>query len=160
MFVCGIDFDSREVNMVFLCLDHDRALWERRKLDQERKLDSFERCRRVREHLPARGWWGDHGVVAVALERPMGASRIGVAQQMRVQGAILACLPRTIAVTEYAPSAWKRMSVGDGRASKDEIADWAREHWHALEEKVTQDAYDAFCIAWAVRDQVEIGVKA
>jgi len=156
-YVCGIDFDSFAVHCVLLPLESDAATYQLIDLDVG-PGDALDRCRRCRDLMPARGAWNDTGVVAIALERPMGASRIGVAQQMRVQGAILACLPREPLVTELAPPTWKLHSVGKGNASKDEVAAWAFERWQTA--GVPQDAYDAFCIAWACRAQLAFGEVA
>jgi hypothetical protein len=107
MDVCGIDFSTKAIDVVRLSIDSDEATWRCLELDAG-KGDALERCRLIRGVMPARGTWKDEGVLGVALERPAGASRIGVAQLMRVQGAILACLPRGLLVTELHPAEWKQ----------------------------------------------------
>jgi hypothetical protein len=83
-----------------------------------------------------------------------------------VQGAILACLPRELAVTELGPSEWRKRCGLPGNASKSEAARFALERWGqpgrwtpawTIEQ---QDALDAFCLAWAVREMTSVGEAA
>jgi hypothetical protein len=127
--------------------------------------DSFERCRSVRSVLPSRGWWHDEGVVAVALERPSGRHVKSVATLMRVQGAILACLPDELAVTEMVPAEWRKKCGLPGNATKDSVCLWAFKRWRNIlimdgDDSLPQDAYDAFCLAWALREMTSVEAAA
>ncbi len=151
--VGGIDFSSNCVDVVLLDEDRETSVWERFTLGT-RPLTAFVRARQVREVLPPRGRWVDRGVVMFAIERPMGAAIRATAVLMRVQGAVLACLPPQLPVLELPPEEWKRETVGRGNASKDDVAVWAREHAGAPN-GWPQDALDALAIAWAAHAMCE-----
>lgn len=151
MTFAGIDYDSSSIDVVRLELDTDTARHDRILLDSTGKLDAFERARRVRNLMPPRGAWADDGVVTIALEDPKSRSFAAATALARVQGAILACLPESVAVISMPPYEWK-IAVGvSGNAKKELVREWALRTWPNLPERYTQDALDAYAIAWAAR---------
>jgi Holliday junction resolvasome RuvABC endonuclease subunit len=70
---------------------------------------------------------------------------------MRIQGAILACLPAHLPVLELAPVEWKRESVGEAMANKGDVTVWAAKQWARDPHSMPQDAFDAYAIAHAAR---------
>jgi hypothetical protein len=136
--------------VVLLDEDSDAAEWHRFPLEG---ADAFERARRVKAVVPARfsGYWDE--VLAVGIEEPRGYNSGAL---YRVQGAILACLPRTLLVQPWIPSEWRKAVGLPGGASKADVASFALEHAHAVGLPWTvreqgQDCMDAYCIALATR---------
>jgi hypothetical protein len=155
--IAGIDYSTRAVDVVLLDEDSDAATWHRFELKALGKLDdAFERTRSVRDAMPARtsGFWDD--VSAIGIEQARGHDAY---TGMRVQGAILACIPRHKQVEPHNPSEWRKTVGLPGNASKDDVARWANAHWlqplDAPRILPQQDAYDAFCIALATRTLLE-----
>lgn len=156
--IAGIDYDSEAIYAVLV--DEDSGLW----LGAKRYLltvgpgDSFERARRIRDLLPARGAWADAGVVAIGLEDLRSRQRSQVAAASRVEGALLATLPRDLELVrmpvntrrDNARPGWKALTVGKTNASKDEIRAWAIAA--GAPAGLEQDFYDAFAIARAARE--------
>lgn len=148
--IAGIDFSTHAIDTVLLDEDTDRATWHRRRLDTA-PGDAFEAARRVRDAMPARGRWLDT-VIAIGIEEPAGQ---GTTPLVRVQGAILACLPVTLLIQPLYPVTWKKHSVGRGDARKPAIADWAFARLAAAgidARDWPQDAFDAYAIAYATRE--------
>ena len=159
MVIAGIDLDSNSVHIVRLNLDDNTAAYNRIRVNNV-KGDYHERARRLRDLMPARGAWKDHGVIRFSIEEPMTAPGHGGFQsavpQAVLRGALLACLPTGIPVELVKAHEWKRQSLGGGspghgNAKKPEIREWAEAHWANPPDHFTQDAADAFCIAWAAR---------
>lgn len=153
-WIAGIDFDSSAVYTVLV--DEDTGAYvDRHKADLLcGPGNAFERARRVRDLLPARSRWADDGIVAVGIEATFSKGYQVTAALCRVQGAILACLPRDVlvvplAANHAAPAGWKALTVGRTNASKADVKTWARANGmpHGLE----QDFYDSFAIARATR---------
>lgn len=159
--VGGIDYDSEGVYLVLI--DEDSGAWLgshlydlklRRKGD-----DSFDRVRRLQTLLPARRQWADSGVVAIGLEDLRSRQRSQVAAASRVEGALLALLPRELRLVRLSVNArednpngpgWKALTVGKTNASKEEIQAWAI--GEGAPAGLVQDFYDAFAIARATRE--------
>lgn len=158
MTLAGIDADSNGVHIVRLHLDDNAAVYNRIRIDNAQG-DYHERARRLRDLMPARGAWKDHGVIQFAIEDPRTPPKVGMkgaVPQAVLRGAILACLPTDIPVLMLPPSEWKKWSLGGGspgkgNALKPEIRTWAEAHWPNQPAHAGQDAYDAFCVAWAAR---------
>lgn len=151
----GIDLSTEAVDVVLLDTDSDDAVHNQYRLDTG-PGGYLERVRRVREILPARGRWRDSGVVLIAIEKPMSSSFKGAVPLATVLGAVLANLPRDLDVMPLEPSEWKKWSVGGGfpghgNAKKDAVADWARLRWHNRPVRASQNAYDAYAVAYAAR---------
>lgn len=142
----GVDYDSNGIYIA--AIDEDTLeLVSHVRVDLVSRGDSFDRCRLVRDRMPARSAWRDAGTLAVALELPFSRQRNSIVALSRVQGAILACLPADLLVLDLPPQEWKRVTVGKAKASKDEVRAWARDQGapHGL----VQDFYDAYALARA-----------
>lgn len=151
--IAGIDYDSEAVYIVGIDeTTGDWLGWSSVDLACG-PGDSFERARRVRDLLPARGAWADAGVIAIGIEATLSRQRASVAALSRVQGALLACLPRDVRVVPLTVNrrtvGWKALTVGKTNASKAQVKAWALEQGAPV--GLVQDFYDAFCIAQATR---------
>lgn len=157
MHWAGIDYDTRHVDVVRVDCDTFEADWERWDLAG---ADAFERARSVRTALPAGSW---EETLAVGIEEPAGQQ---TGKLLRVQGAVLARLPSSTLVTPLRPSEWRRLVGIPGDATKAEVRSWAQRLWWALDpgrldpgspwkQGWPQDAWDAWCMAHAVRVLVE-----
>lgn len=157
MTVAGIDFSSRFVDIVLLDEDTDAATWHRFELTG---ADAFERARDVRNGMIGISpIWDD--VIAIGIEDPRG---YGAGSLYRVQGAILARLPRRTLVQPWIPSAWRKTVGLPGNAPKSQVEAFATIH-RGVEpfsdhEFWPQDACDAYCIALATRSLIELGAVA
>ena len=151
MNVAGIDLSTHAVDVVLVPLDgNEPPEWRRYPLDGP---SSFDRARTVRDAMPPRtgGLWDN--VLAVGIEDPRGHS---AGHAYRIQGAILSCLPASVLVQPWIPSAWRKAVGLKGNASKEDVVSWALgygDDW-------PQDAYDAFAIAVATRDAITVGEAA
>jgi hypothetical protein len=151
--IAGIDFSTKAVDVVLLDEDSDAATWHRFELEGQ---DAFDRARFVRRAMwsPASSWWDD--VLAVGIEDPRGYNA-GVLY--RVQGAILACIPNSNLVQPWIPSEWRRQVGLPGNASKNDVWVFTMDQRETIE-RWPQDACDAYCIALATRQRLEIGAAA
>jgi hypothetical protein len=160
--IAGIDYSSVAVHVV--AIDEDSGLYAGHLVaDLEcGPGDAFERARRVRYLLPPAGYWRDN-YAAIGIEETF-SNRVGTAVTLaRVQGAILAVLPREMLVLPLpanykAPHGWKALTVGKTNASKDEVRAWALAQ--GMPPGLAQDFYDAYCIAHATRKLLERGRAA
>jgi len=172
MYVVGCDFSSLHIDLVRVHLDDlEPPKWNRYSLMGH---DAFDRTRTVGDVMPGRAsdYWSD--VIGVGIEHPAG--KFGVGPMMRVQGAVLACLPSGVMVKAWPPGAWRKAVGLAGNATKEAVADWA--HKDRFPPTVTsegratrgliftvatgsnanawpQDACDAYCIALATRGALE-----
>ncbi len=154
--IAGFDYDSDAVFGVLV--DEDTGGWIGcRQFDlRAGPGDAVERCRRVRDLMPARDSWQAAGVVAIGIESTFSRAFKATAALARVQGAILACLPRTLPVYLLTANGrehpgWKLLTVGKTTATKDEVRHWAQDRGAPV--GLVQDHYDAFAIARAARRQ-------
>lgn len=164
MAVAGIDYSTKAIDVVLL--DDDSAAtttWHRFNLTGQ---DAFDRARAVKAAMPTTSFWDD--VVACGIEDPRG---YGAGSLYRVQGAILACLPRTLLVQPLIPSSWRKTVGLKGNASKLDVAVFAFERLRGCPEQkfrsrapaigvYPQDAFDAYCLALATRSLIELGEVA
>ena len=152
--IAGIDLSSVAVHVV--AIDEDSGAYMSRLVaDLEcGPGDAFERARRVRHLLPPAGHWREN-FAAIGIEETF-SNRVCTAVTLaRVQGAVLACLPREMLVMPLPanyrkPHGWKALTVGKTNASKDEVREWALDQ--GMPPGLAQDFYDAFAIARAVRE--------
>ena len=153
MNICGIDLSSFTVDMVLVDLDTNHIEWHRYVLDG---TDAWERTRRVRDSLPARTdtLWDD--VIAIGIEQPAGHH--GVLPLIRVQGAILQCLPAATLVQPYTPARWRVLAGLRGHALKAEV----KQRSLALDGGTDwpQDAHDAHLVARAMLADLEAQKEA
>lgn len=160
--VVGADYSTRYIDLVLLDEDTLAATWRRYELEGH---DAFERARSIRD-LPigsraygAPSDWGD--VLAVGIEDPpyVKGNPATLRDLARVQGCILARLPRSLLVKSWAPSEWRKAVGLSGRASKDEVRARSIELWPLTEpwvgEPLPQDAHDAHLVALATLRALE-----
>ena len=152
--VLGIDFSSVAVDCVLLDADTDQAIHHRVDLAAG-PGDAFDRCRRIRDLMPPRTRWLDEGVLMAAIEQPFSRSFKSTAALLRVQGAVIACLPREMPLVPLPAVQWKQETVGRSNADKDAVRAWVLERWP--DAPSSYDACDAYAIAWAVRKLCEAG---
>lgn len=160
--ILGLDFDTRAVHAVLLDDDTDAARYVPIPIVDKR--GSFEAARNVRAAM-REGWFEVDDVWLVGIEDSMYRSPQTVRALARVQGAILASLPRDLCVVPLAQQEWKRETVGFGNAKKPDVELWAlnellptiyecgARHW-------PQDAFDAYAIARAARSLNARGIAA
>lgn len=157
MNVAGIDYSTRAVDVVLVPYDTVGApSWHRFPLVGS---DAFDRTRSVADVVPGRSsvFWDD--CLAVGIEHPGGHH--GTRDMLRVQGAILSCLPARVLVEPWPPSKW-RTAVGlKGNASKHDVAEFSLEHAGCsaitrgmFTGTTPQDILDAYCIALATRQAI------
>lgn len=158
----GIDYDSEAVFLVLV--DETTGGW-RGHATYDLTIgpgDSFERARRLSTLFPARGSWDDAGVVALGLEDLRSRQRSQIAAASRIEGALLALLPRELELVRLSVNrllvGWKALTVGKTNASKDEIRAWAIAN--GAPAGLVQDVYDAFAIARATRETLQARARA
>lgn len=154
-YILGVDYSTFDIDVVLIDeADAEPPRWHRYEL---RGHDAFERARDVRRSL-VEGWCRDgawpHHALAIGIEDPAGHH--AVRALARVQGAILARLPRDVLVVPLAPAQWRKTVGLPGNATKQQVADWALTDAHSLGADWTlrdngQDCLDAYCIAVATR---------
>lgn len=147
--IAGIDLSTKAIDVVMLDEDSDAATWHRFVLSGD---GAFDRTRSVRTAMPGSSFWDD--VLAVGIEEPCGH---GAGRLMRIQGAILACIPAEKLVAPLMPSSWRKMVGLAGNAPKATVhlfaeGRWASEHPMLFRGyTLTYDMADAYCIALATR---------
>src|SRR4029450_13545928 len=143
----GIDYDTHAVHIVRLP-ERGEPTYHRSTLEGD---DSFERMRQVPWELPGPGFWEE--VTAVGIEEPGG--KYVVAKLKGIQGAIVACLPHDLLVAPYQAGLWRMLCGLKGNATKEEVKSWVLERlpWNP---DWPQDAYDAYCLAYALSRQVQV----
>lgn len=151
----GIDYSTIAVDVALLDEDTDHATHHRYRLD-EGPGDGLARIRRLRDQLPARGAWTDRGVTAVALELPFSRGKMaGNDRLMMCAGAILACIPPRLELRLLRADDWRRSCGLPTRAPRDEhkrnALSFAGERWLNHPVPFTDNAADAYCLAWALR---------
>lgn len=170
MNVIGADFSTRFVDFVKLPLEgHATPEWTRVELQPG---GAFHATRTLRHALGQQallgGWWDD--VAVCYLERPYGRGE-SIHKLMRIQGALLACIPDRVVVDELAPGEWRKAVGLPGNATKEQVAKFAYDTLavtvghlnHAGAECWCcwpQDGFDAYSIALAGRAMCEKGVAA
>lgn len=152
MSIAGIDLSTHAVDVVLLDEDSDAATWHRFTLEGE---DAFARARSVKYAMPGGSFWDD--VVAIGIEDPRGYNAGSI---YRVQGAILGELPGRTLVHPLVPSSWRKQVGLPGNASKAAVMEYAllRGQDAGMDEwfRVPQDACDAYCIALATRNLIQV----
>lgn len=149
MTVAGIDYSSRAVDIVLLDDDGRRCHWTNIPLHGDTPL---ERARSLRGRLPLRSWWEDEGVYLIGIEDPIGHHAHTAKALGQAGGAIAALLPASLTVLQTPTAEWKRLFCGDAKASKDDVREAvSRDGVFGSSPGWTQDAYDAYAIAWTAR---------
>lgn len=158
-FIAGIDYDSSAIHVVLI--DENTGIYcHRTVFALDRDGQAFDRARQVRDALPYRQEWLDEGIVAVGIEEPFTRQLNSLVALIRVQGAILSCLPRELLVEPLRPQRWKLLALGagNGNAGKGAVANFAVAH--GMPADLDQDFFDAFAIARAVHAVLERSVAA
>jgi hypothetical protein len=152
--IAGIDYSTRAIDVVLLDEDSDAATWHRKLLFGQ---DAFERAREVRMNVwLGSAFWDD--VLAVGIEEPRGYN---AGSLYRIQGAIIATLPRPVLVHPLIPSSWRKTVGLAGNATKADVATFVAKGKPAYDKlDWPQDACDAYCIALATRTLLEHGAAA
>lgn len=161
MNVAGIDVSTRAIDIVKLPFDGARAKWHRVPLSGS--SSGIERGATAAEHIPIGSWWDD--VALVAIERPYGPGGDTLFGLHLVVGAIAAKLPYRLQPPWFLhPSEWRKACGISGRATKTEVRDFVYAQFSPLAplelHAYTQDACDAYCIAYAARTINEKGAAA
>lgn len=157
--IAGIDFSTVAIDVVLLDEDTNHATHHRRRLDTG-PGKAFDRIRRIRDAMPARGAWLDSGVVAVGIEEPFNRATMGgqVPLLMAI-GAIVATLPLALPVGLLRADDWRKACGLPIRGQRDQLkraaVDFAARNWIDLPAVIDDNVADAFCIAWAMRDLAE-----
>lgn len=152
-WVAGIDYSTHAIDIVYVDEDGKQPpMWRHFPM---RGADAFERTRDIHVGVPIE--IDQDEVLAIGIEEPRGHQ---TGPLFRVQGSILARIPKRVLVQPWIPSQW-RLAVGlKGNASKDEIRlhvartivvnrDEMPNNQPILNGTWTQDACDAYCIAMA-----------
>lgn len=150
--IAGIDFSSFQADIVLLSEDDDTATHH---VFRFGKGDAFDRARTIRGSMPSRDWWTDQGVIAIGIEDPRGVARSADAPLYRAQGAIIACLPPRLLVQPWKPGEWRKQ-LGISNVGKVAPAQFAFDRWDDWPVGCSQDALDAYCLAYATRQRVVI----
>lgn len=158
MRIAGIDLSTHAVDIVTIDVEErDPPEWRRFPLEG---ADSFTRARQVRDAMPARTdeWYDD--VLAVGIEDPAGHH--GTNHIYRIQGCVLACLPKLVLVQQWRPAAWKKAVGLKGNATKIDVTTFVTggKGWPAHMQDWTYDACDACCVALATRAVLRTGQAA
>lgn len=148
MSVCGIDFSSRAVHLVFLddtTNDADALIIELE------GATPFERARSLAAMFPSRSSLEELGVWLVGIEDPHSRANHTAKALGMAAGAIAALLPRELTVVQTRPTEWKHLFCGGPMASKDVVKWHARALWDSIPLDADHNLTDAYGIAWAVR---------
>lgn len=148
MIVVGADLSTFAIDLVRLDYDTDQAEWHRVDLG-DAKTPKLDRIRNIGHRMPRGQWWDDVGLVGI--ERPAG--KFGVADVAAAYGAVLARIPERVAVFQFRPAEWRKACGLPGNCSKHDVARFAAARWQPIDamRNVTQDALDAWAIAYAAR---------
>ena len=144
--VAGIDYSTHDVDVVLVPMEGNAPpVWHRFVLSG---TDAFDRTRSVADAMPGRAsvFWDN--VVGAGIEHPGGHH--GTRDMLRVQGAILSCLPNRLLVEPWPPAKWRKAVNLPGNASKTLVADWAGGSLRGW----PNDACDAYCVALATRQAI------
>lgn len=155
-WIVGVDFSTKAIDFVYIDEnDVEAPRWNRCHLEG---ADAWERTRELSRQPGWPSWmWDD--VLAIGIEDPAGNH--GTNYLYRVQGAILARIPRSILVQPWRPSQWRKAVGLPGNCSKAAVKEWV-DSWVLMMETTgmggprlvngfPQDVCDAFCIALATR---------
>jgi hypothetical protein len=152
MRIAGIDYSTKAVDLV--TIPHEDAgapEWHTFPLQGD---DAFDRARDVALEMPGRAssFWDD--ILAIGIEHPGG--KHGTGHMLRIQGAILSCLPAWVLVEPLPPAKWRTLVGLPGNASKLNVTLHSLVQGSPWPSSVKadlwpQDAHDAHLIAHATR---------
>ncbi len=143
------------MHLVKVCEDSGAAEYIRYSLEAHGG-DALDRSRSLAD-IPWSRQFED--VIAVGIEEPAGKM---TGRLFRVQGAILAKLPRELLVQPFMPSQWRKAVGLKGLCGKPDVAEFANHYMFEHGEangfsyvEWPQDAKDALCMALAVSKLVQ-----
>lgn len=152
--IAGIDVSTKQVAIVMLDDDHDRAYPYTFPLTAESgDRPAWAAARSVQDVLPRpTGLFWDP-VWLIGIEDPYTVSRGTAKAYGLIIGAVLTMLPRDVPVLPLPSTEWKRETCGKPKADKDEVAVWVFRTWKRDEAitVVDRDEVDAYAIAYAAR---------
>lgn len=143
----GIDYDTHAVHIVRMP-DEGEPVYHPCYLAGD---NAFDRMRRVPWEMPGMGFWDD--VTAVGIEEPGGKYVVG--KLKGIQGAIVASLPDDLLVSPYQAGLWRNLCGLPGNAVKTQVKEWVYARLEGSPDW-PQDACDAYCLAYAISQQVEV----
>lgn len=154
-WIAGIDYSTHAIDVVLIDEDGEQTpQWNRCHLEG---ADALERTRELARPgaIMLTSLFDD--VIAVGIEEPAGRNP---GRLFRVQGAVLARIPRDTLVTTWMPSQWRKAVGLPGNASKNDVAEFAMVHAQDRGADFTlrdsgQDCLDAYCIALATLQAIE-----
>jgi Holliday junction resolvasome RuvABC endonuclease subunit len=145
----GIDVSTRSIDVVLL-RDDGRARWFSRELDSDNGWAAADSIRQ--RVVGLRRVLIEARPDVVAFEDPFSQSRGTAKVYGLLIGACMTLVPQHLPIMGLSPNVWKTATVGNPRATKADVAAWAAERWTNPLNVVTQDAFDAYAIAWAGRE--------
>lgn len=154
--ILGIDVSSYAIDMVLLQDEPDQeCTWHRATLgDQQTPL--LDRVIATRKLFPKPSEFDDHGIYAIAIEDPMSRFPHVAKSLGQVTGAVIARTPAHVQIIQTQPHEWRQLTGGKGAKKADGIR-WAQtELGHTT---WSDDAYEAYCIARAVRTLCETAAE-
>jgi hypothetical protein len=175
MFVAGCDYSTFAADFVLLPLEGDSAdgaSWWRiplRLADVPLELEAFHAAVALSAVLLKALPWPD--IACLYVETPVlgVGGALTTVKQARIQGAIVASVPPSVTVGEIHPGSWKKGIGLSGNASKAAVmqkvldmgfrASRPKVLGQGPEDTDVQDAYDAFGIAWTVRNELRREVE-
>lgn len=145
--IAGIDVSTKSVDIVLLETT-GHAEWVSYELDD---VSGWAAVDSIRQRIPHGVSLWHRDVELVAFEDPFSVSR-GTAKTFgALIGAVWSLVPVTVPVMALTPHKWKEVALGRPVSDKREVSFWVAERWLDPPTVVTQDALDAYAIAWAAR---------
>jgi hypothetical protein len=158
MKIVGIDFSTRAIDLVELALDDETTTWWNHPMegatleDRIRYMDATDGDIPL-FGMPRRGSNIWDSVLAVGIERPIG--RFSTDQLSMVLGALITRVPQRMLLKLWTPPAWKKECGLPGNCGKPVVKAWVDEQRPGHPLLGSQDACDAFAIAYATRNVIE-----
>lgn len=144
MIVAGVDPDTKSVTIVVV--DTERPEWSYTTRFEAKGRRAEDRIQSLSSQIEQ---WDYHTYDWVYIETPiMGRNAKALRDQAFVVGMFRHELWRRGQPHSLVDNGtWKRLTIGTGHATKEEIKDWACQVQPSLPKDAKQDVYDAFCIA-------------
>ena len=157
MNIAGIDYSTKAIDLVTIPHDEPGApQWHTFPLEGD---GAFDRARDVANALHGRSsaFWDD--ILAVGIEHPGG--HYGTQAMIRIQGAILSCIPARMLVQPLSPARWRKLVGISGNSTKEQVLIFsAVKLGERTDGQWPQDAHDAHLIALATRTLISTPATA
>ena len=150
MRVAGIDVSTHAIAVAWVELSTGRmASHDTFPIEAEKKANAFQRALAVKHAMPPAAYWAD--VHTIGIEDPWGRGIQSTMALYRVQGAVIAELPRDQPFRLWNPNGWKDALGCGGSASKEEVMVFVQ----LIEPSFAgnQDEADALGVAIATRSE-------